>query len=62
MTFSKEAITPWLSTFGERVQQQTVTPGRSLDLGATRTPAQTLSQPDAPPLTWRLHTTESATQ
>ncbi|MDT0569996.1 polysaccharide deacetylase family protein [Streptomyces sp. DSM 3412] len=35
----KETITPWLSAFGQRVQQQTMTPSRSLDLGAAHTPA-----------------------
>jgi peptidoglycan/xylan/chitin deacetylase (PgdA/CDA1 family) len=47
VTFSKETITPWLSTFGRHVQQQTVTPSRSLDLGATRTPKPTVPVPTA---------------
>jgi peptidoglycan/xylan/chitin deacetylase (PgdA/CDA1 family) len=34
VSLSKETITPWLSGFGKRVQRQTVTPSRSLDLGA----------------------------
>ncbi|MFF3334658.1 hypothetical protein ACFYWX_34830 [Streptomyces sp. NPDC002888] len=38
VTFSEETITPWLSAFGQRAQRQTVTPSRSLDLGATHTP------------------------
>ncbi|MEU0388742.1 polysaccharide deacetylase family protein [Streptomyces chartreusis] len=40
VTLSKETVTPWLSAFGKRVQRQTVTPSRSLDLGATHTPTQ----------------------
>ncbi|MDX2796996.1 polysaccharide deacetylase family protein [Streptomyces scabiei] len=40
VTLSKETISPWLSAFGQRVQQQTVTPSRSLDLGASHTPTQ----------------------
>ncbi|MEY9995476.1 hypothetical protein ABIE67_007508 [Streptomyces sp. V4I8] len=37
--FPKETITPWLSAFGRRLQQQTMTPSRSLDLGAAPIPA-----------------------
>ncbi|MFF5982887.1 polysaccharide deacetylase family protein [Streptomyces olindensis] len=40
VTLPRETISPWLSAFGRRVQEQTRTPGRSLDLGATHTPAQ----------------------
>lgn len=40
VTLSKETVTPWLSAFGKRVQRQTVTPSRSLDLGATHIPTQ----------------------
>jgi peptidoglycan/xylan/chitin deacetylase (PgdA/CDA1 family) len=39
VTFPKETITPWLSAFGQRVQQQTLTPSHSLDLGAEHIPA-----------------------
>ncbi|MCD7444707.1 polysaccharide deacetylase family protein [Streptomyces lincolnensis] len=39
VAFPKETITPWLSAFGQRVQQQTMTPSRSLDLGAAPVPA-----------------------
>ncbi|WP_063768335.1 polysaccharide deacetylase family protein [Streptomyces griseus] len=39
VTLSKETVTPWLSAFGKRAQRQTVTPGGSLDLGATQPPA-----------------------
>ncbi|MGW0735166.1 polysaccharide deacetylase family protein [Streptomyces sp. NPDC002851] len=35
---SKEAITPWLSAFGKRAKEQTVSPSDALDLGATHTP------------------------
>jgi peptidoglycan/xylan/chitin deacetylase (PgdA/CDA1 family) len=45
VAFSKETITPWLSAFGKRVQQQTVIPGSSLDLGATHTPTPTVAAP-----------------
>ncbi|MGW0758252.1 polysaccharide deacetylase family protein [Streptomyces sp. NPDC002814] len=38
VTLSKETIAPWLSTFGKRVQRQTVKPSRSLDLGAAHVP------------------------
>ncbi|PNG17697.1 RsiV family protein, partial [Streptomyces cahuitamycinicus] len=37
-TIPKKTITPWLSAFGRRAQQQTVSPGRSLDLGAPHVP------------------------
>jgi peptidoglycan/xylan/chitin deacetylase (PgdA/CDA1 family) len=40
VTLPREKVTPWLSAFGKRVQRQTVTPSRSLDLGATHTPTQ----------------------
>ncbi|WP_128435020.1 polysaccharide deacetylase family protein [Streptomyces cyaneus] len=39
VAFSKATVTPWLSGFGKRAQHQTVQPSRSLDLGATATPA-----------------------
>ncbi|WP_030038011.1 polysaccharide deacetylase family protein, partial [Streptomyces resistomycificus] len=39
VTFSRATVTPWLSGFGKRVQQQTVRPSGSLDLGAAATPA-----------------------
>ncbi|MDX3800585.1 hypothetical protein, partial [Streptomyces sp. AK04-3B] len=35
----KKTITPWLSAFGKRAQRQTVSPSRSLDLGAPHVPA-----------------------
>ncbi|MDF2265070.1 hypothetical protein P2Q00_06380 [Streptomyces coacervatus] len=38
MTLAKKTVGLWLSAFGKRVQQQTVTPGGSLDLGATQIP------------------------
>ncbi|WP_416974024.1 polysaccharide deacetylase family protein [Streptomyces sp. 4F14] len=38
VTLSKKTVTPWLSAFGKRAQRQTMTPSRSLDLGATNTP------------------------
>ncbi|WP_149831105.1 polysaccharide deacetylase family protein [Streptomyces tailanensis] len=38
VAFSKATVTPWLSAFGKRAQQQTEQPSRSLDLGATATP------------------------
>ncbi|MES5824571.1 polysaccharide deacetylase family protein [Streptomyces sp. RG80] len=38
VTFPKKMITPWLSGFGQRVQRQTMTPDRSLDLGAEHIP------------------------
>ncbi|MDX2779658.1 hypothetical protein PV379_20390, partial [Streptomyces caniscabiei] len=38
MSLSRKTVTPWLSAFGKRAQRQTMTPGRSLDLGATHTP------------------------
>ncbi|WP_427920704.1 polysaccharide deacetylase family protein [Streptomyces sp. cg40] len=34
----RATVTPWLSAFGRRAQQQTVKPGGTLDLGATGTP------------------------
>jgi peptidoglycan/xylan/chitin deacetylase (PgdA/CDA1 family) len=48
VTLSKETVTPWLSAFGKRAQQQTVTPSRSLDLGATHTPTQAVPTHTAP--------------
>lgn len=39
VSFPKSTITPWLSSFGRRAQQQTEHPSGSLDLGATRTPS-----------------------
>jgi peptidoglycan/xylan/chitin deacetylase (PgdA/CDA1 family) len=38
VTIAKKTITPWLSAFGKRAQQQTVSPSRSLDLGAPHVP------------------------
>jgi peptidoglycan/xylan/chitin deacetylase (PgdA/CDA1 family) len=38
----KATVTPWLSPFGLRAQQQTVRPSRSLDLGAAGTPTATV--------------------
>ncbi|MEU9174500.1 polysaccharide deacetylase family protein [Streptomyces sp. NPDC048420] len=38
VTLSKATVTPWLSAFGKRVQEQSVNPSGSLDLGATATP------------------------
>jgi peptidoglycan/xylan/chitin deacetylase (PgdA/CDA1 family) len=38
VTLPKGTVTPWLSDFGRRVQQQTVSPAAGLDLGATSTP------------------------
>ena len=38
VSLSRKTVTPWLSAFGKRAQRQTMTPGRSLDLGATHTP------------------------
>ncbi|MDQ0717833.1 peptidoglycan/xylan/chitin deacetylase (PgdA/CDA1 family) [Streptomyces luteogriseus] len=39
VTLPKKTITPWLSAFGKRAQQQTLSPSRSLDLGAPHVPA-----------------------
>ncbi|GAA2420802.1 polysaccharide deacetylase family protein [Streptomyces coeruleofuscus] len=39
VTIPKKTITPWLSAFGKRAQQQTMSPSRSLDLGAPHVPA-----------------------
>ncbi|MET9527494.1 polysaccharide deacetylase family protein [Streptomyces coeruleorubidus] len=39
VTIPKKTITPWLSAFGKRAQRQTVSPSRSLDLGAPHVPA-----------------------
>ncbi|MDX3451879.1 polysaccharide deacetylase family protein [Streptomyces sp. ME02-8801-2C] len=39
VTLSEETVTPWLSAFGKRAQRQTMTPSRSLDLGARNTPS-----------------------
>ncbi|MEU5888941.1 polysaccharide deacetylase family protein [Streptomyces sp. NPDC047461] len=38
VTFPRATVTPWLSAFGKRAQQQTVRPSGSLDLGAAATP------------------------
>ncbi|MET8081082.1 polysaccharide deacetylase family protein [Streptomyces sp. NPDC005303] len=38
VTLPKATVTPWLSAFGKRVQEQSVSPSGSLDLGATATP------------------------
>jgi peptidoglycan/xylan/chitin deacetylase (PgdA/CDA1 family) len=38
VAFPEETISPWLSAFGKRAQRQTMTPSRSLELGATSTP------------------------
>ncbi|MBT2677147.1 polysaccharide deacetylase family protein [Streptomyces sp. ISL-14] len=38
VALSKTTVTPWLSDFGKRVQQQTVRPSSRLDLGAAHTP------------------------
>ncbi|MBE4741146.1 MULTISPECIES: polysaccharide deacetylase family protein [Streptomyces] len=38
VNLSRKTVTPWLSGFGKRAQRQTMTPSRSLDLGATHTP------------------------
>ncbi|ANS69722.1 xylanase/chitin deacetylase [Streptomyces lincolnensis] len=38
VTLSRATVTPWLSAFGKRAQQQTVRPSGSLDLGAAATP------------------------
>ncbi|WP_327319223.1 polysaccharide deacetylase family protein [Streptomyces sp. NBC_01235] len=47
VTLPKATITPWLSDFGSRAQQQTTSPDDKLDLGAARTPAPTVAaQPD----------------
>ncbi|MFF4259887.1 polysaccharide deacetylase family protein [Streptomyces sp. NPDC001663] len=42
VTFPKATVTPWLSDFGKRVQQQTASPSAGLDLGATSTPSATM--------------------
>jgi peptidoglycan-N-acetylglucosamine deacetylase len=47
VALSRKAITPWLSAFGQRVQRQTVTPSRSLDLGVTHTSTPTATAPTA---------------
>ncbi|WP_128433647.1 polysaccharide deacetylase family protein [Streptomyces cyaneus] len=39
VSFTKAAITPWLSPFGKRAQKQTERPSDGLDLGATSTPS-----------------------
>ncbi|MEU9173021.1 polysaccharide deacetylase family protein [Streptomyces sp. NPDC048420] len=47
VTLPKATVTPFLSDFGSRAQHQTTHPGGKLDLGATETPAQTVTaQPD----------------
>ncbi|MDX2543555.1 polysaccharide deacetylase family protein [Streptomyces sp. WI04-05B] len=38
VTLSRATVTPWLSPFGKRAQQQTEQPSDSLDLGAAATP------------------------
>ncbi|MFD3837790.1 polysaccharide deacetylase family protein [Streptomyces sp. NPDC058642] len=38
VTFPRATVTPWLSAFGKRAQQQTVRPSGPLDLGAAATP------------------------
>ncbi|UUU19471.1 polysaccharide deacetylase family protein [Streptomyces sp. DSM 40750] len=40
VAFSKETITPWLSAFGKRAQQQAMHPSGTLDLGATGAPEE----------------------
>ncbi|OUD03982.1 hypothetical protein [Streptomyces swartbergensis] len=47
VAFPEETVTPWLSAFGQRVQRQTVTPSRSLDLGAAHIP-ETATLPLSP--------------
>ncbi|MDQ0909000.1 peptidoglycan/xylan/chitin deacetylase (PgdA/CDA1 family) [Streptomyces canus] len=47
VVLSRGTVTPWLSAFGRRVQRQTVTPSRSLDLGATHTSTPTAAAPTA---------------
>ncbi|WP_063768090.1 MULTISPECIES: polysaccharide deacetylase family protein [Streptomyces] len=39
VTIPQKTITPWLSAFGKRAQRQTMSPSRSLDLGAPHVPA-----------------------
>ncbi|MEU0217710.1 polysaccharide deacetylase family protein, partial [Streptomyces sp. NPDC006265] len=47
LTLPKATLTPWLSDFGSRAQQQTTDPDDELDLGAAHTPAATVAaQPD----------------
>ncbi|WP_217234776.1 polysaccharide deacetylase family protein [Streptomyces sp. AC555_RSS877] len=47
VTLPKATVTPFLSDFGSRAQHQTTHPGGKLDLGATETPAETVTaQPD----------------
>ncbi|GGW45368.1 polysaccharide deacetylase family protein [Streptomyces caelestis] len=47
VTLPKATVTPWLSDFGSRAQQQTTDPDDKLDLGAVHTPAPTVAaQPD----------------
>ncbi|GEC06503.1 hypothetical protein SSP24_41580 [Streptomyces spinoverrucosus] len=47
VTLPKSTVTPWLSDFGSRAQQQTTDPDDKLDLGAAHTPAPTVAaQPD----------------
>ncbi|MFF0015944.1 polysaccharide deacetylase family protein [Streptomyces sp. NPDC005374] len=38
VTLPRATVTPWLSAFGKRAQEQSVSPSGSLDLGATATP------------------------
>ncbi|WP_053084711.1 polysaccharide deacetylase family protein [Streptomyces viridochromogenes] len=40
VTLPKATVTPWLSDFGRRVQQQTTDPAGTLDLGAASTPTE----------------------
>ncbi|MGW2522383.1 polysaccharide deacetylase family protein [Streptomyces sp. NPDC001617] len=47
VTLPKATVTPFLSDFGAHARRQTVHPDGKLDLGATNTPAQTVTaQPD----------------
>jgi peptidoglycan/xylan/chitin deacetylase (PgdA/CDA1 family) len=48
VTLPEATVTPWLSGFGKRVQQQTLDPGKGLDLGATSTPTPTVPAPKDP--------------
>ncbi|UUU36630.1 polysaccharide deacetylase family protein [Streptomyces sp. CA-210063] len=40
VSFSKDTITPWLSPFGKRAQQQAMHPSGTLELGATDAPEE----------------------
>jgi peptidoglycan/xylan/chitin deacetylase (PgdA/CDA1 family) len=47
VTLPHADVTPWLSDFGSRAQQQATNPDEMLDLGAAHTPAPTVeAQPD----------------